>query len=142
MGGLLRGHVDVRIWGQIQSSEIWEIEDKLKVMAILKLIYYHLPAHLKPCFEYCSLFPKSHMFCKTDLVKLWIAQGFIQSNIGHDTMEEAGIAYFSELLVRSFSLPRTPHVSALNSQASATWQHSTAKHQPRGTAHAELITYI
>jgi len=105
MGGLLRSHVDVSIWRQIQGSEIWEIEDKLKVMAILKLSYDHLPAHLKPCFEYCSLFPKSNVFCKTDLVKLWIAQGFIQSNIGYDTMEEAGIAYFSELLIRSFFQP-------------------------------------
>jgi hypothetical protein len=75
--------------------------DKLKVMAILKLSYDHLPAYLKRCFEYCSLFPKSHVFSKEDLVKLWIAQGFIQSR-GRDTMEEAGIAYFSELLIRSF----------------------------------------
>jgi Leucine-rich repeat (LRR) protein len=111
MGGILRSHIDVSKWRQIQRSEIWELEDqdptadKLKVMAILKLSYDHLPAHLKPCFEYCSLFPKSHLFCKTDLVKLWIAQGFIQSNIGHGTMEEAGIAYFGDLLIRSFFQP-------------------------------------
>jgi hypothetical protein len=107
MGGILRGHTDVSKWRQIQRSEIWEIEDgdptadKLKVMAILKLSYDHLPACLKRCFEYCSLFPKSHVFYKEELVKLWMAQGFVQSS-GCDTMEEAGIAYFSELFIRSF----------------------------------------
>jgi hypothetical protein len=107
MGGILRSHIDVSKWKQIQISEIWEIEDqdpaadRLKVMALLKLSYDHLPAYLKRCFEYCSLFPKSHAFYKEELVKLWIAQGFVQSR-GRDTMEEAGIAYFSELFIRSF----------------------------------------
>jgi hypothetical protein len=107
MGGLLRGHTELSKWRQIQRSEIWETEyqnpraDTLKVMAILKLSYDHLPYDLKRCFEYCSLFPKSHGFHKEELVKLWIAQGFIQSS-GGDTMEEAGIAYFYELLIRFF----------------------------------------
>jgi hypothetical protein len=108
MGGLLRGHIDdVSKWQQIQSSAIWEIEyqdpevDNLKVMAILKLSYDHLPFDLKRCLEYCSLFPKSHLFYKEELVKLWIAQGFIQST-GRDTMEEVGNAKFCELVIRTF----------------------------------------
>jgi hypothetical protein len=100
MGGILRRQYDVSKWRRIQSSEIWAIEDKLKVMAILKFSYDHVPSYLKRCFEYCSLFPKSHAFCKEDLVKLWIAQGFVQSS-GIDTME-AGIAYFDDLFNRSF----------------------------------------
>jgi hypothetical protein len=36
--------------------------DKVKVMALLKLSYDHLPVYLKHCFEYCSLFPKKIIF--------------------------------------------------------------------------------
>jgi hypothetical protein len=36
--------------------------DKVKVMALLKLSYDHLPVYLKHCFEYCSLFPKKSFF--------------------------------------------------------------------------------
>jgi Leucine-rich repeat (LRR) protein len=110
MGGLLRGHVNVSKWQQIQRNEIWEIEnqnpaaDTLNVMGLLKLSYNHLPSYLKRCFEYCSLFPKSHVFSKAELVKLWMAEGFIES-LGRDTMEETGIEYFSELLMRSFFQP-------------------------------------
>jgi hypothetical protein len=76
MGSILHSHIDdVNKWWQIQRSEIWEIEgpgaDSLNVMAVLKLsYYYHLPAYLKRCFEYCSLFRKSHVFYKEELVKL------------------------------------------------------------------------
>uniref|UniRef100_A0A7N2R3B9 Uncharacterized protein n=1 Tax=Quercus lobata TaxID=97700 RepID=A0A7N2R3B9_QUELO len=107
MGGLLRGCVDVDKWRQIQSSEIWEIEDrnpgndKPKILAILKLSYHHLPSHLKRCFSYCSLFPKAYAFHKEELVKLWISQRFIQAR-GLETEEETGIACFDELLIRSF----------------------------------------
>lgn len=108
MGGLLRGHkADVSKWRQIQSSKIWEAEgndhgaNKTKVMAILRLSYDHLPGYLRRCFEYCSIFPKAHVFCKEELVKLWIAEGFIESR-GQATVEEDGIDYFSELLSRSF----------------------------------------
>lgn len=108
MGGLLRGCVDdVNKWRQIQSSEIWEIEDRNsgndrpKILAILKLSYDHLPSHLKRCFSYCSLFPKAYTFHKEELVKLWISQRFIQAQ-RRETEEETGIAYFDELLIRSF----------------------------------------
>ncbi|KAF3960662.1 hypothetical protein CMV_014649 [Castanea mollissima] len=108
MGGLLRGCVDdVKKWQKIQSSEMWEIEDqnsrndKPKILAILKLSYDHLPSHLKRCFSYCSLFPKAYVFHKEELVKLWLAQRFIQAR-GRETEEEIGIAYFDELLGRCF----------------------------------------
>ncbi|KAF3960657.1 hypothetical protein CMV_014645 [Castanea mollissima] len=110
-------HLDIKVnGGETQSpsytgyfvdNEIWEIEDRNsgndrpKILAILKLSYDHLPSHLKRCFSYCSLFPKAYTFHKEDLVKLWISQRFIQAR-GRETEEETGIAYFDELLIRSF----------------------------------------
>ncbi|KAB1213552.1 putative disease resistance protein RGA1 [Morella rubra] len=108
IGGLLLGHPeDINKWRQIQNSEIWEIEeydsgiDKLNILGILKLSFDHLPSYLKPCFAYCSIFPKAYVFYKKELVKYWMAQGFIQAR-GRETMEETAISYFDELLVKSF----------------------------------------
>jgi Leucine-rich repeat (LRR) protein len=111
MAGLLRGCVDVNKWRQIQSSEIWKIEDqnsnsgtdRPKILAILQLSYDHLPHPLKLCFAYCSLFPKAYVFHKKELVKHWIAQRFIQAEgQGLRAEEETASEYFNELLIRSF----------------------------------------
>ncbi|XXG50870.1 hypothetical protein AAC387_Pa02g4774 [Persea americana] len=51
-----------------------------------------MPMHWKPCFAYCSLFPEGY-----ELVKLWMAQGFIKSE-GSKELEEIGEAYFDDLL--------------------------------------------
>uniref|UniRef100_F6H948 Disease resistance RPP13-like protein 1 n=1 Tax=Vitis vinifera TaxID=29760 RepID=F6H948_VITVI len=65
--------------------------------------YYHLPSHLKPCFAYCSIFPKDYQFEKENLILLWMAEGFLQqSEKGKKTMEEIGDGYFYDLLSRSF----------------------------------------
>ncbi|KAB1213554.1 Disease resistance protein RGA2 [Morella rubra] len=108
IGGLLRGQTEnINKWSQIQKSEIWEIEEqysqigKLNILGILKLSFDHLPSYLKPCFAYCSIFPKEYVFDKKELIKYWMAQGLIQSR-GRETMEETAISYFDELLVRSF----------------------------------------
>nr|DAD32188.1 TPA_asm: hypothetical protein HUJ06_011039 [Nelumbo nucifera] len=73
---------------------------KRAIMPALCLSYYHLPAHLKLCFAYCSLFPKDHKFDKENLIRLWIAEGFITpKEIG--IMEDLAGKYFDELLNRS-----------------------------------------
>ncbi|KAL8139383.1 hypothetical protein V2J09_005404 [Rumex salicifolius] len=53
------------------------------IMPVLRLSYNHLSTNLKPCFAYCSLFPKGHRFHKEDLVHLWASQGYIKTT--HDS---------------------------------------------------------
>ncbi|XVF56731.1 hypothetical protein PTKIN_Ptkin06aG0143800 [Pterospermum kingtungense] len=105
MGGLLRGNVDVNKWKKILRHNISELEegnfDRPRILPALKLSYDHLPSNLKQCFAYCSLFPKAYVFDRKELVKLWMAQSFIQSS-SEQSLEEAGIEYFDELLTRSF----------------------------------------
>ncbi|KAI0514193.1 hypothetical protein KFK09_010228 [Dendrobium nobile] len=36
-----------------------------------------LPKHLQNCFAFCCIFPQDHWFDKDDLVRMWIASGFI-----------------------------------------------------------------
>nr|XP_027109077.1 putative disease resistance RPP13-like protein 1 [Coffea arabica] len=103
LGGLLRARSTPDEWTDILNSEIWEIkEDQSDILPALRLSYYHLPAHLKPCFAYCSIFPKDYEFDKYELVLLWMAEGFIEESKASELMEDIGDNYFKELLMRSF----------------------------------------
>lgn len=44
--------------------------------------FNHLPHHLKICFLYFGMFPKEVKISKHKLVRLWIAEGFIQQGNG------------------------------------------------------------
>ncbi|XP_027113869.1 putative disease resistance RPP13-like protein 1 [Coffea arabica] len=103
LGGMLRARSTPDEWTDILNSEIWEIkEDQSDILPALRLSYYHLPAHLKPCFAYCSIFPKDYEFDKYELVLLWMAEGFLEESKASELMEDIGDNYFKELLMRSF----------------------------------------
>ncbi|XP_058107180.1 putative disease resistance protein RGA3 [Magnolia sinica] len=90
-----------RQWELVLESEIWNSGDILGgVLPALLLSYHDLPAALKQCFAYCSIFPKDWEIEKDTIVKLWVAQGFICSK-GSQDMEETGGLYFDDLLRRS-----------------------------------------
>ncbi|KAJ1384121.1 Virus X resistance protein-like, coiled-coil domain [Sesbania bispinosa] len=98
LGGLLRSNVDVKEWNRILDSNLWAHDD---VLPALLISYLHLPAHLKRCFAYCSIFPKQHLLDRKELILLWMAEGFLQQSHGEKAMELAGDNYFNELLSRS-----------------------------------------
>ncbi|XP_077215885.1 putative disease resistance protein RGA3 [Tasmannia lanceolata] len=100
LGGLLRSNTDENKWKNILESEMWEISKMSNdIIPILKFSYDHLPACLKQCFVYCSLFAKDYEFDKDTLIQLWIAEGFIQSE---KRLEDIGSDYFDDLTWRSF----------------------------------------
>ncbi|KAK9282698.1 hypothetical protein L1049_010918 [Liquidambar formosana] len=101
LGGQLRTKLDAKEWYDIFKSNIWEIPND-KILPALRLSYHHLPAHLKRCFAYCSIFPKDYTFKKEKLVLLWMAEGFVQELKSGKRMEEVGDEYFRELSSRSF----------------------------------------
>ncbi|XP_058079907.1 putative disease resistance protein RGA3 [Magnolia sinica] len=95
---VMRSKETAEDWRDILESEIWEIPEIAEgILPALLLSYYNLPVHLKPCFAYCSLFPKDHVMEKDKLVKLWLAQGFIKPQ-GRREMEAIGEEYFNDLL--------------------------------------------
>nr|DAD45298.1 TPA_asm: hypothetical protein HUJ06_003528 [Nelumbo nucifera] len=59
--------------------------------------YHHLPANLKRCFAYCSIFPKDYEFSREHLVLLWMEEGFIEHS---NEMERKGNGYCDELYFR------------------------------------------
>ncbi|XP_078158818.1 putative disease resistance RPP13-like protein 1 [Carex rostrata] len=102
LGGILRYEMDEEKWREILESDISEIDEMGEVMPALRLGYWKLPQHLKPCFCYLSVFPKGTLFEKDMVVRLWMAQGYINGNTRSlKTMEEIGSEYFDELQGRS-----------------------------------------
>lgn len=102
LGNMLWDTTDETQWSSILNSELWELpKDENGILPALKLSYDHLPSYLKECFAYCCLFPKDHEIDKDMLVKLWMAQGYLQSSNGDQPLEAVGDQYCKELLSRS-----------------------------------------
>ncbi|XP_058107175.1 disease resistance protein RGA2-like isoform X2 [Magnolia sinica] len=88
-------------WELVLRDEIWNSGDVLGgVLPALLLSYHDLSPVLKECFSYFSIFPKGFVIEKDMMVKLWVAQGFIGSDLSSD-MEKSGGLYFNDLLRRS-----------------------------------------
>ncbi|XP_073106785.1 uncharacterized protein [Elaeis guineensis] len=77
MGSLLRHEIDEDSWMDVLQSDLWELDKDNETLASLRLSYNRMPPHLKPCFIYCSMFPKDYVFDRDVLVRLWMAQGYI-----------------------------------------------------------------
>ncbi|CAN6693003.1 unnamed protein product [Malus baccata var. baccata] len=102
LGGLLRGQRDFEEWNKLLNSSLWELPyDKSDILPALRLSYHYLPAPLKRCFVYCSIFPKDYEFKKEDMVVLWMAEGLIPQGFNGKRMEETARSYFDELVSRS-----------------------------------------
>ncbi|XP_072998224.1 putative disease resistance protein RGA3 [Typha latifolia] len=101
IGGLLHGITDEEEWRSV-LSDLPDPEDNAnKILLPLKVSYDYLPLHLKQCFTFCSIFPSGYEFDRDELVKLWIAVGFVKPR-GVRSVENIGAKYFDYLLWRSF----------------------------------------
>ncbi|QHO22411.1 Putative disease resistance RPP13-like protein [Arachis hypogaea] len=103
LGRLLRSKHDAGEWNKVLSSDIWQFSmTDSKIVPALLISYYHLPAHLKRCFVYCSLYPKDHEFDKGELILLWMAEDFLRPPRTGETLEEVGCECFDHLASRLF----------------------------------------
>ncbi|KAL1202394.1 putative disease resistance RPP13-like protein 1 [Cardamine amara subsp. amara] len=112
LGGVLRFEGKVVEWERVLRSKIWDLPaDKSNLLPVLRVSYYYLPAYLKRCFAYCSIFPKGLAFEKKKVVLLWMAEGFLQQTRSSKNLEELGDEYFSELESRSlFQKTKTRYI--------------------------------
>ncbi|XP_065872263.1 putative disease resistance RPP13-like protein 1 [Euphorbia lathyris] len=101
LGSLLRTKRDFEEWEKILKSSLWDLPNE-NVLPALRLSYHYLPSHLKRCFAYCAIFPKDYEFEKEELVRLWMAEGFLVHSSQDKDMEEVGDEYFNDLVSRSF----------------------------------------
>ncbi|KAM0926916.1 hypothetical protein ACQ4PT_003074 [Festuca glaucescens] len=94
-------------WNNIKNSLGTKVatETTLEEMrGILNLSYMHLPVHLRPCFLYLGMYHEDHEIEKDDLVRQWMAEGFVRSFQGVD-LDDVAESYFNELVNRSLIQP-------------------------------------
>ncbi|KAL0907620.1 hypothetical protein M5K25_022039 [Dendrobium thyrsiflorum] len=103
VGGFLRFEYKVQIWKDVLNSNLWELEEiKNLILPALRISYNYLPTHLKSCFLYASLCPKNYLFCKLEMMGMWIAQGYIQLARRKRLLEDLAFEFFEELVRSSF----------------------------------------
>jgi Leucine-rich repeat (LRR) protein len=102
LGGLMQSKRTREEWEHVLSSELWELEHVERALfPPLLLSYYDLPYVARRCFLYCAMFPKDYEMGKDQLVKMWMAQGYLKETPSRD-MELVGEEYFQVLVARSF----------------------------------------
>ncbi|QHO04656.1 Putative disease resistance RPP13-like protein [Arachis hypogaea] len=89
LGGLFRTKLSRNDWNKVLRSNICDLPN-LKVQPALLLSYHFLPAPLKHCFAYCSIFPKNSVLEKEIQVRLWIAEGLVHVSKSKKILEEVG----------------------------------------------------
>nr|TKV94583.1 hypothetical protein SEVIR_9G304900v2 [Setaria viridis] len=82
----------------LQNYKVEEME------RILSLSYNDLPYHLKTCLLYLSMYPEDYKVDMFQLVRRWIAEGFVKVKSGRNLVDE-GKCYFNELINRSLIQP-------------------------------------
>ncbi|XP_074320267.1 putative disease resistance protein RGA3 [Silene latifolia] len=104
VGSLLYSKHTEKEWELFRDAQLSKAKliDLNNIMPVLKLSYDYLPSALKRCFAYCSLFPKDYEFENSELVRLWMAQGYVEPFEESLGMEAVGDQYFLELLRRNF----------------------------------------
>ncbi|KAF8035529.1 hypothetical protein BT93_C1530 [Corymbia citriodora subsp. variegata] len=74
LGGLLANA------GVQERAALVEHGSQMSLDDLLKLSYQKLPAQLKPCFIYMVLFPRATPIPTRKLVRLWLAEGLLDSH--------------------------------------------------------------
>lgn len=88
-------------WEHVQNSLGSKLgtDPSLEMMRqILNLSYKYLHPDLKTCFLYLGAYPEDYVIWKDDLVRQWVAEGFVHG------LESAG-GYFNQLVNRSMIQP-------------------------------------
>ncbi|XP_073048660.1 putative late blight resistance protein homolog R1C-3 [Primulina eburnea] len=96
--------------GSSKTREYWEIIAEnvtsttsgtdYKIMEILSSSYDHLPHHLKSCFLYMGAFPEDQEIFLSQLIMLWVAEGFLKP-LSPKSSEEVAEEYLNDLIDRS-----------------------------------------
>lgn len=74
------------------------------MMHILDLSYKNLPRQLKACFLYLGSYPEDHNIGRDELVRRWVAEGFVSNSSGQDVWDVAE-SYYNDLINRSMIQP-------------------------------------
>ncbi|KAL1568344.1 putative late blight resistance protein R1A-3 [Salvia divinorum] len=98
---LLREHLSVGNDIELRK-ERW-IKTALNIPEYRNQKFYDiLPNHLKDCFLYLAVFPYDSEIPAQELIRMWIAEGFVASQDGNGaSLEECAEAYLQDLIRRN-----------------------------------------
>ncbi|XP_066363146.1 disease resistance protein RGA5-like isoform X1 [Miscanthus floridulus] len=107
ISSLLANHMHVEIWEKIHNSlgsELGTNPTLEWLRHVLSLSYNDLSHEHKTCLLYLGTYPEDFEIPKEDLLRKWIAEGFVMEKHGLD-LEEAAENCFNELINRSMIQP-------------------------------------
>ncbi|XP_044408850.1 disease resistance protein RGA2-like [Triticum aestivum] len=109
MGGLLcqkdKKHHE---WEKVLADSIWSISGLPEELNhAVYLSYEDLSSCAKQCFLHYSLLPKTASFVKSEIIAMWISEGFLHET--SNDLEELGSMYYKELILRNLIEPNTKY---------------------------------
>ncbi|XP_019175693.1 PREDICTED: putative late blight resistance protein homolog R1A-10 [Ipomoea nil] len=88
-----------RQWEDILLT-ISSFKDPLELLScVIEVCFNSLPTHLKPCFLYFGVFPDNTEIHVKKLIKLWVAEGFVNPEM-NKSLEEIANDYLCDLINR------------------------------------------
>ncbi|KAI8002379.1 Disease resistance protein RPM1 [Camellia lanceoleosa] len=113
IGGLLSTkNKSISEWQKFYGSMNSELERNPELKSISQILlfsYNDLPHHLKSCFLYFGIMPEDYSIRAGKLIRLWIAEGFVEEQNGK-TLEEVAEEYLTELIHRCLVLVSTTKI--------------------------------
>ncbi|MCD7448095.1 hypothetical protein HAX54_038189 [Datura stramonium] len=100
-----------RVWQSVLDTLDWEFNHHRDIERLNKALlfsYNHLPFYLKYCFLYLGLFPEDYEIGRKRLIRMWVAEGFVEG-AAQRTEEEVANHYFVQLSDRSMIQAVTIH---------------------------------
>ncbi|KAG5608717.1 hypothetical protein H5410_019998 [Solanum commersonii] len=101
LSGLLSHKKGLNEWKKVKDH-LWKNikEDKsIEISNILSLSYNDLSTALKQCFLYFGIFPQDQVVDADNIIRLWMAEGFIPG--GEERMEDVAEGFLNELIRQS-----------------------------------------
>ncbi|KAL8457119.1 hypothetical protein ACS0TY_034278 [Phlomoides rotata] len=92
-----------RAWEKVSESvgTYMKQDPQERMERIISLSYYKLPFHLRACFLYFGMFPEDFEIPVWKLIRMWIAEGFIQQKNSGISLEETAESYLEDLISRN-----------------------------------------
>ncbi|XP_073111295.1 disease resistance protein RPM1-like [Elaeis guineensis] len=92
-------------WNKVLESDVWSMSQLHEELpGALFLSGENLSSDIKQCFLYCSLFPEDSSMLHEDLIRYWVAKGFVKATPGRTVMENLAEDYLRELIRRNLLL--------------------------------------
>ncbi|XP_074285946.1 putative late blight resistance protein homolog R1B-23 [Silene latifolia] len=89
-------------WKEIERSLDGHLTHLLNAgSSTLELSYRHLSVGMKQCFLYCAAFSKGTEIPRSKLIRLWLAERFVETSCDQESLESTAEKYLRDLVDRS-----------------------------------------